>query len=257
MKILSWNVNGIRSVEKKGFGEWLKAESPDMLCIQETRAEPEQLPESLRNPDGYFSYWASSQKKGYSGTAIYSKTQPLSIQPLGIAEFDDEGRVLQADYGGFILICAYFPNSQDFTKRLPYKLRFCAAILEHCKRLVSQGKHIILCGDYNIAHTRIDLARPDNNEGCAGFLPQERTWFDEWLNAGFVDTFRHFYPDKRDCYSWWTYRVGARERNVGWRIDYHCVDRGFLPYIKSAGIRADVHGSDHCPVEVEVATGSL
>ncbi|MDR0645351.1 MAG: exodeoxyribonuclease III [Treponema sp.] len=256
MKILSWNVNGIRAVEKKGFLEWLKAESPDMLCIQETKAEPNQLSEGLRNPQGYFSYWTSAKKKGYSGTAIYTKIQPMSVQPLGLAQFDDEGRVTQADYGDFILICAYFPNSQDAAKRLPYKLEFCAAMLEHCKKLVSQGRHIILCGDYNIAHTRIDLARPDSNEHKAGFLPEERAWFDTWLEAGFVDTFRYFYPDKRDCYSWWTYRGGARERNVGWRIDYHCVDKGFLPRVKSAGVKTDVYGSDHCPVEIIAAAQS-
>ncbi|MDR0411949.1 MAG: exodeoxyribonuclease III [Treponema sp.] len=257
MKILSWNVNGIRAVEKKGFLEWLRAESPDMLCIQETKAEPGQLSEDLYNPPGYFSYWASAKKKGYSGTALYSKTKPLDVQPFGLAEFDDEGRVVQADYGGFILICAYFPNSQDFAKRLPYKLEFCMAMLEHCKKLVSQGRHIILCGDYNIAHTRIDLARPDENKNSAGFLPQERAWFDAWLESGFVDTFRHFHPDKRDCYTWWTYRGRARERNVGWRIDYHCVDRGFLSQVEAAGIRPDIQGSDHCPVGITATVHSV
>jgi exodeoxyribonuclease-3 len=254
-KIISWNVNGIRAVEKKGFLRWLADESPDMICLQETKAEPAQLSASLRTPldrEGkpYFSYWASAEKKGYAGTAIYSKTEPLNTGVLGLREFDGEGRVLQADYEDFSLICAYFPNTQRTTERLPYKLAFCEAMLAHCNKLTAQGRRLLLCGDYNIAHTAIDLARPAENEGNAGFLPEERAWMDAWLSAGYADTFRRFHPDEPGHYTWWTYRASARKRNVGWRIDYHCVDNAFLPFVEKSIIRAEVTGSDHCPIEI-------
>jgi exodeoxyribonuclease-3 len=257
MRILSWNVNGIRAVEKRGFSEWLRRESPDMLCIQETKANPAQLSEELIRPrDGkgrvYRSYWASAKKAGYSGTALYSRTEPLDVGFLGIPEFDDEGRVLQADFGDFILICAYFPNSQDGGARLGYKLAFCAAMLEHCNGLAASGRHFVLCGDYNIAHKPIDLARPKENEGNAGYLPEERAWMDAFTAAGHVDTFRYFHPGEPDHYSWWSYRMNARARNVGWRIDYHCTDRDFLPRVKNSVIRPEVTGSDHCPVQIEL-----
>jgi exodeoxyribonuclease-3 len=257
MRILSWNVNGLRAVEKRGFIPWLAEESPDALCLQETKAHPDQLsPELLspRNKDGkvYASFWASAQKKGYSGVAIYSRAKPLEVKPLGIAEFDNEGRVLQAECKDFTLISAYFPNSQDGGARLGYKLDFCAAMLELCNTLVSRGRHFVLCGDYNIAHTPIDLARPRENEGNAGYLPEERAWMDAYTAAGHVDTFRHFHPGEPGHYSWWSYRAGARERNVGWRIDYHCVDKAFLPKVTASLIRPDIEGSDHCPVQIEL-----
>jgi exodeoxyribonuclease-3 len=259
MKILSWNVNGIRAVEKRDFIPWFRGESPDALCLQETKASPEQLSAELLNitaKDGkaYKAYWASAKRKGYSGVAIYSKTEPLDVKPMGVAAFDDEGRVLQADYKDFVLICAYFPNSQDAGARLGYKLDFCAAMMELCNKLVRKGRHLVLCGDYNIAHTPIDLARPKENEGNAGYLPEERAWMDRFTAAGYVDTFRQRHPGETGHYSWWSYRGGARERNVGWRIDYHCVDQAFLPRIKSSVIRPDVQGADHCPVQVEVST---
>ncbi|MDR0386954.1 MAG: exodeoxyribonuclease III [Treponema sp.] len=257
MKILSWNVNGIRAVEKRGFVQWLQDESPDILCIQETKAAPDQLsPDLIRPKDKtgkpYFSYWASAKKKGYSGTAIYSKTEPVDVKPLGIGVFDDEGRTLVADYGDFVLICAYFPNSQDAGVRLGYKLDFCAAMMELCNSLTAGGRRLVLCGDYNIAHTPIDLARPKENEGNAGYLPEERAWMDAFTGAGFIDTFRHFRPGEGGHYSWWSYRGGARERNVGWRIDYHCVDPGFISRVRGSIIRPDVRGSDHCPVQLEL-----
>jgi exodeoxyribonuclease-3 len=260
MRILSWNVNGIRAVEKKGFRDWLKAESPDVLCVQETKARPEQLTEELRQPQDkqgrpYHSYWASAKKAGYSGVAVFSREEPADVKPLGIADFDDEGRVLQAFYRDFVLISAYFPNSQDGAARLPYKLAFCDAMMKLCKKLVKQGKHFVLCGDYNIAHTPIDLARPRENEGNAGYLPEERAWMDSFTGAGFVDTFRYFHPGQGGCYSWWSYRMNARERNVGWRLDYHCVDPELLPRVKKSIIRGDVEGSDHCPVEIELKAG--
>jgi exodeoxyribonuclease-3 len=257
MRIVSWNVNGIRAVEKRGFCAWVTADSPDVLCLQETKAEPGQLSPELRKLTDnrgktYHDYWASAKKKGYSGTAIFSKRKPLSVQPLGLAAFDDEGRVLQADYGDFVLICAYFPNSQDAGARLPYKLDFCAAMLNHCNALVAAGRHIVLCGDYNIAHTPIDLARPRENEGHAGYLPEERAWMDTFTAAGYADTFREAHPGEPNHYSWWSYRSNARERNVGWRLDYHCVDRAFLPRTRDPRIRAEVQGADHCPIEIVI-----
>jgi len=250
-------VNGIRSVEKKGFLNWLGLDSPDILCVQETKASPGQLSGALITPldrDGnqYFSFWASAQKKGYSGTAIFSKKKPIEICPLGIPDYDNEGRVLQADFEDFILISAYFPNSQDEGARLDYKLGFCSEIFSLCRKHVGAGRRIILSGDYNIAHKPIDLARPKENENHAGFLPEERAWMDKWTSSGFTDTFRHFFPDKANEYSWWSYRMNAREKNVGWRIDYHCVDEAFLPSVESAAIRQDVTGSDHCPVEIVI-----
>ncbi len=248
-------MNGIRAVERKGFLDWLRQESPDMLCVQETKASPDQLSSALREPvDGngsrYHSYWMSAKRKGYSGTAIFSREEPLAVRNFGLPEFDDEGRVTQADYTDFSLISAYFPNSQDTLARLPYKLAFCQAMLSYCNQLIAEGRHIVLCGDYNIAHTRIDIARPDENEGHSGFLPEERAWMDEWLAAGYADTFRRLHPDERDKYSWWSYRGGARERNVGWRIDYCCVDEAFMPRVQAAVIHPQVYGSDHCPIEV-------
>jgi exodeoxyribonuclease-3 len=255
MKIISWNVNGIRAAETHGFSSWLEQANPDILCLNETKAEPAQLSPSLVNPQvrgkPYFSYWACAKKKGYSGVAIFSKTEPLDVRFMGKEEFDNEGRTLVADYEQFTLIAAYFPNSQDAGKRLDYKLNFCAAMLKLCNALVKKGRHIVLCGDYNIAHTPIDLARPKENEGNAGYLPEERAWMDTFVQAGYVDTFRHFHPGEKDHYSWWSYRAGARERNIGWRIDYHCVDREFLPMVQSSIIRPEVTGSDHCPVEIE------
>ncbi|MDR0688817.1 MAG: exodeoxyribonuclease III [Spirochaetaceae bacterium] len=257
MRVLSWNVNGIRAVERRGFVSWLRDESPDVLCVQETKARPEQLIPDLISPQDnrggvYTSYWASAKKAGYSGVAIYSKIHPVEVKPLGIAEFDDEGRVLQAEFKDFTLINAYFPNSQDAGARLGYKLAFCDAILKLCNTLVSQGRHLVLCGDYNIAHTPIDLARPKENEGNAGYLPEERAWMDTFIGAGYVDTFRHFHAGEGGHYSWWSYRMSARERNVGWRIDYHCVDPGFMPRVKSSIIRPEVVGADHCPVQIEL-----
>jgi exodeoxyribonuclease-3 len=256
MRIVSWNVNGIRAAEKKGFLDWLKVDSPDIVCLQETKARPEQLSPELIQPLGkndfhYSSYWASAKKAGYSGVAIYSKAEPLNVEFLGSEDFDNEGRVLAAHYDDFVVISAYFPNSQEAGARLPYKLAFCDAILSYCDNLVAKGKNIILSGDYNIAHTPIDLARPKENEGNAGYLPEERAWMDHFLDAGYIDTFRHFHPGEEKHYSWWSYRANSRERNVGWRLDYHCVNKGFISKIKQARIRPEVMGADHCPVEIE------
>ena len=256
MRILSWNVNGIRAVEKRGFVDWMVKENADILCLNETKAEPEQLSPELINPPvkgkPYASFWACSKKKGYSGVAIYTKKKPEDVHFLGKAEFDDEGRVLIAEYKDFSLIAAYFPNSQDERRRIDYKLAFNDAMLKLCNSLVKKGRHFLLCGDYNVAHTPIDIARPKANENHAGYLPEERAWMDKFTAAGHVDTFRHFHPGEAGHYTWWSYLGSARQRNVGWRLDYHCVDKDFMPNVKSSIIRAEVEGSDHCPVEIKL-----
>ncbi|MBO4729300.1 MAG: exodeoxyribonuclease III [Spirochaetaceae bacterium] len=252
MKIISWNVNGIRAVEKKGFIEWLLDSGADVVCVQETKANPRQLSPELLAPGGvYKSYFSSAKKAGYSGTAIFSKTEPDSVELMGDERFDDEGRVTIAKFGKLAVISAYFPNSQDAGARLDYKLAFCDAMLKKCDELVAQGFNIVLCGDYNIAHKPIDLANPKANEGNAGYLPEERAWMDKFTAAGYVDTFRHFCAEPKQ-YTWWSYRFHAREKNIGWRIDYQCVNPSFIDSVKSSVILCDVLGSDHCPIAVEV-----
>ena len=254
-KLLSWNVNGIRSCSGKGFSDWLAAEDADFVCLQETKAHPDQLPGELKNPAGkdgkpYAAYWSSAMRRGYSGTAIFSKREASSVSSLGIPEFDNEGRTVIADYDDFVLVSAYFPNSQDGGARIDYKLRFCAAMLSLCDGLRAKGRHVIVAGDYNIAHTSIDLARPDQNVGNPGYLPEERAWMDTFLAAGYIDTFRHLCPEPGH-YSWWTYMVPqARANNVGWRLDYHCMDPELLPALAKADIQSTVTGSDHCPVSL-------
>ena len=257
-RLVSWNVNGIRAAARKGFLEWLATASPDVLCLQETKAWPEQLgPEFLAPSDGrggtYQVHWAQAKRKGYSGVAIFSKREPRKVEFLGVDEFDDEGRALLADYGDFTVISAYFPNSQEAGARLDYKLRFCETVLSRADAIRKAGKHVVVAGDYNIAHKPIDLAYPEANEGNPGYLPEERAWMDRWVGEGFADSLRHFDPSPAR-YTWWTYRVpGARDRNVGWRLDYHCVDESFLPSCVAAGIQTDVMGSDHCPVSLDLA----
>jgi exodeoxyribonuclease-3 len=256
-RLFSWNVNGIRSCAGKGFFEWLADESPDVLCLQETKANPDQLgPEFIAPADGrggtYRAYWASAKRRGYSGVALLSKRQPRSISFLGDPSYDEEGRALVADFGAFILVSAYFPNSQDGGARLGYKLGFCDAMLALCDGLVASGRHVVVSGDYNIAHEAIDLANPKANEGNPGYLPEERAWMDKFIGAGYVDAFRRLHPEPGQ-YTWWTYRVpGARERNVGWRLDYHCVDSGLMPAVKAAAIHPAALGSDHCPVSLDL-----
>jgi exodeoxyribonuclease-3 len=250
MRIVSWNVNGIRAVEKRGFIQWLREDAPDILCLQETKARPEQLSQALRGPEGYHAYWAGAEKAGYSGVAIYTRERPLAVDRLGAPEFDCEGRVLAAEYPAFTLICAYFPNSRINGTRLSYKMRFCEALAARCRALASAGKHCILCGDYNIAHTPLDLARPEDNENSPGYFPEERAWMDRFTASGYADAFRRFHQGESGHYTWWSYRTHARKRNAGWRLDYHCADAGLLPRIQGASIRAEVEGSDHCPVEL-------
>lgn len=257
LRILSWNVNGIRSAYGKGLLQWLAATSPDVLCLQETKARPEQLSKELLEPvDGegrpYHVYWASAQRKGYSGVALLSRVEPKSVSFLGLREFDDEGRILIAEFGDLSIVSAYFPNSQDAGARLDYKLRFCSAMREFCDKVVARKGHVVVSGDYNIAHTAIDLARPKENEGNPGYLPEERAWMEDFTGAGYVDTFRALHPGEKGQYSWWSYRTRGRENNVGWRIDYHCTDSGLRERIKAAYILPEVTGSDHCPVGLDL-----
>lgn len=257
MKIISWNVNGIRAVEKKGFVDWLLNSGADVVCIQETKAHQGQLSPELVSPvsqDGktsYSSYFYSAKKPGYSGTAIFTKQKPDSVECMGDERFDDEGRVTIAKYGKLAVISAYFPNSQDAGARLDYKLAFCDAMLKKCDQLVADGFNIVLCGDYNIAHKPIDLANPKANEKNAGYLPEERAWMDTFTGAGYVDTFRHFCDEPKQ-YTWWSYRFHAREKNIGWRIDYQCVNPDFIGKVKKSEILSDVTGSDHCPILIEI-----
>ena len=250
-EILSWNVNGMRAVLKKGFMEWFEKAQPDILCIQESRVLPDELSASDREPKGYTSYWMPAKKRGYSGVGAYVRKEPLAVTNLGKAEFDDEGRVQLLEYKDYTIVNTYFPNSQPERKRIEYKLKFCDSIRRLCNKIVKQDKNVILCGDYNIAHTEIDLARPKSNENNPGYLPEEREAMTKFLKAGYVDTFRHLCPEPGH-YSWWSYRANARANNIGWRIDYHCVNKEFISRVKHARIHADVRGSDHCPVGITI-----
>lgn len=249
--VISWNVNGIRAVLKNGFMEWLLREQPDILCLQETRALPRDLSEDLLSPDGYISLWHPAKKRGYSGTAVYAKRPPVATGVLGIKEFDDEGRLQVLEYPDLTILNGYWPNSQVERARLSYKLAFCDAVLELAKKLAKKKKNVLVCGDFNIAHTEIDLANPKENENCAGYYIEEREAMTKFLKGGFVDTFRHFNKEPGH-YTWWSYRTRARERNVGWRIDYHCVNKAFLPHVRRSWILSDVMGSDHCPIGIEL-----
>ncbi len=251
MNIISWNVNGIRAVQKKGFINWVLESDADIICLQETKAQREQLDDVLLNIDGYKSYFESAEKKGYSGVAIYTKEEPISVSNMGVEEFDNEGRVIVAKYKNFTLINGYFPNSQEKGKRLDYKLAFLEAILTYADNLVKNGENVVICGDYNIAHEEIDLARPKQNTENPGFLPEERAWMTKFLERGYTDVWRKFNPTEVK-YSWWSYRGRARENNVGWRIDYHCVNKEFLERVEAVDILNDVNGSDHCPVYIKL-----
>lgn len=251
-KIYSWNVNGIRAAQKKGFVDWILNNDIDVLAIQETKAQEDQLENRLLNIDGYNSYFHSAKRKGYSGVAIYSKITPLKIENLGIEEFDDEGRTIIAYFENFVLINCYFPNSQGEGARLEYKLAFCNAVLDKCNQLVQSGKDIILCGDYNIAHTAIDLKNPKPNEKNAGYLPEEREWMSKFLEAGYSDTFRQLHPNEPGHYTWWSYRFRAREKDAGWRIDYHCVNNDFSKKVLNSQIHKNIMGSDHCPLSIDI-----
>ncbi len=252
MIILSWNVNGIRAIAKKGFLDWLQKVSPDILCLQETKCHPNQLDESLLKPFGYKSYWSAAQKKGYSGVAVYTKKEPKSIsQELGKKEFDSEGRNLILDFEDFLLFNIYFPNGSSGNVRVPYKMAFYEQFLKVVEKHKKAGRKIIICGDVNTAHAEIDLARPKENQKNTGFLPEERAWMTKFFSKGYVDTFRHFHKEGGH-YTWWDYFTAARSRDIGWRIDYFFVNEKFLPQVKRAFILKEVMGSDHCPVGIEI-----
>ena len=253
-KILSWNVNGVRAVAGKGFMEWLQEESPDILCLQETKAQPQQLGGALLSPEGYHAYWNYPEKKGYSGVAVFSRREPRRVSfGFGMPEFDQEGRTIAAEYEGFVLLNIYFPNGKKDESRLNYKMAFYEAFLRFADSLRAGGKELVVCGDFNTAHKEIDLARPRENATVSGFLPQERAWLDRFTAAGYIDTFRHFNKEPGQ-YTWWDYKSGARARNVGWRIDYFFVTRGLLPSVAQAFIMPGVMGSDHCPIGILLQT---
>ena len=252
MKILSWNVNGIRAAQKKGLLDWLAKESPDILCVQETKAHPDQLDMMLLNPPGYHVYWNAAERKGYSGVATFTKQKPLQVKTgFGTPRFDTEGRVLYTEFQEFVLLNIYFPNGNQSEERLQYKLDFYDQTFQFVQSLKSAGKKVIVSGDYNTAHRPIDLARPEANQNVSGFLPVERAWIDRWIENGQVDIFREF-NSAPDQYTWWDMKTAARERNVGWRIDYHFVTKDLVPAVQDANILADVMGSDHCPISIQL-----
>jgi exodeoxyribonuclease-3 len=248
--LYSWNVNGLRAAQRHGFEEWLMQTQPDILCLQETKAHPGQLSESLREPDEYQTFWSSAERKGYSGVSLYTRMEPSRVTyGLGEEAFDREGRTIQADFEDFVLITTYVPNGSRDLSRVPFKMAFKKRLLETCNRLVEQSRSVILCGDINTSHREIDLARPRQNATHTGFLPEERAWIDELLSNGYIDTFRTLHPEAQ-VYSWWAYWGGARERNVGWRLDYFFVSPDLMPHVTAAEIHIDVLGSDHCPVSL-------
>ncbi len=253
MKLISWNVNGLRAALRHGFLDSLKTMSPHILCLQEIKLQKEQIPDEIENLPDYQTYWHFARKKGYSGVATLTRLQPQKVQPgIGIAKFDDEGRVLITEFAQFILFNIYFPNGQRDHGRVEYKLEFYAELLKIVNALRDQGKRVIITGDFNTAHKEIDLKNPKSNQNTSGFLPEEREWIDRYLQSGWIDTFRYFKPRLAEQYTWWSYRFNARKRNIGWRIDYFMVSENVLPYLKDAFILPEVTGSDHCPVGIEL-----
>lgn len=250
MRFISWNVNGIRACVQKGFMDFFRDIDADIFCIQESKMQEGQLELDL---PGYYQYWNYAEKKGYSGTAIFSKQEPLSVAyGMGVREHDREGRVITLEFAEYYVLTVYTPNSQNELARLPYRMQWEEAFLEYLKRL-EEKKPVIFCGDLNVAHREIDLKNPKTNRRNAGFTDEEREKFSHLLDAGFVDTFRYFYPDLEGVYSWWSYRFSARAKNAGWRIDYFCVSQSLKDRLEDAKILTDVMGSDHCPIELDLA----
>lgn len=254
MKIISWNVNGLRANVKKGGFDWLLNSSADIFCLQETKAHPDQLPDGVRQPPGYHAYFDHSKaKSGYSGVAIYTKIEPVKVEyGLGIEELDQEGRFLGLFFDKFALFNVYFPNGGGGPERLAFKLRYYDAFLKYLEKVRKEQPNIIFCGDVNTAHQEIDLARPKENENNTGFLPIERKWLDEVEKKNYIDTFRYFHPNEKDAYTYWDMKTFARDRNVGWRIDYFFVTKEFLPKVNKSEILENIFGSDHCPIFIEV-----
>ncbi|GAA5819842.1 MAG: exodeoxyribonuclease III [Methanobrevibacter sp. CfCl-M3] len=252
LRLLSWNVNGIRAVVKKGFLDWMKTNPGDIIAIQETKAQVEQLSDDIMNIPNYNSYFNSAVRKGYSGVGVYSNIEPKSIiNGFNIEKFDIEGRVLRCDYDDFILLNIYYPNGGMSNERLQYKLEFYDAFLDYVNNLRDAGSNIVICGDLNTAHKPIDLFRPKENEKVSGFMPIEREWIDKFSANGYVDTFRMFNKEPKN-YTWWSYRTKARDRNVGWRLDYFFVNEEFKDNVTDAYILSDVMGSDHAPIGLKI-----
>ena len=251
--LLCWNVNGIRSVLRKGFLKWIDKAKPDILCVQETRADRLQLTSNVTDHKTYHSFWHSATvKKGYSGVVTFAKEKPIHIETgFGIEKFDMEGRVVMTEFKKFMLFNVYFPNGKQSTDRLNFKLEFYDAFLDYIDKLKKKGKKIIFCGDVNTAHKEIDLARPKQNKDISGFLPIERKWIDRVIEHGYLDSLREFHPEP-ELYTWWDLKSRARERNVGWRIDYFFIQKELRKHLKDAYILPDVMGSDHCPVGIEL-----
>ena len=249
MKLISWNVNGLRACVQKGFKEFFDEIDADAFCLQETKLQEGQIDFS---PEGYYAYWNYAEKKGYSGTAIFTKREPMSVSyGIGVEAHDHEGRVITLEYPDYYLITVYVPNSQDDLRRLSYRMEWEDAFLAYIQKL-EENKPVIFCGDLNVAHKEIDLKNPSSNHHNAGFTDEERGKMSAMLNAGHLDTFRYFYPSTADIYSWWSYRFKSRERNAGWRIDYFIVSESLKDKLKDAKIHTEVFGSDHCPVELEI-----
>jgi len=249
MKLISWNVNGVRACMKNGFLDFVEKENADIFCLQETKIQPEQIPFDL---EGYHQYWNFAEKKGYSGTAILTKKEPLSVvYGIGVDEHDNEGRVITLEFDDLYAMTVYAPNSQRGLVRLDYRMRWEQDFLRYVSGLRDK-KPVLFSGDLNVAHKEIDLKNPRSNQKTAGFTPEERSKFTELLEAGFIDTLRHFYPNKAEAYTWWSYMFNARENNVGWRIDYFCASADLKDRLKSAVIYDEVTGSDHCPVGLEL-----
>ncbi|WP_346884779.1 exodeoxyribonuclease III [Clostridium sp. UBA4395] len=249
MKLISWNVNGIRACVQKGFLDFFKEVDADMFCIQESKVQGGQIELAL---EGYHQYWNYAEKKGYSGTAIFTRIEPMNVSyGIGIEEHDKEGRVITLEFEKFYLVTVYTPNSKSELERLDYRMVWEDEFRKHLKNL-DENKSVIVCGDLNVAHKEIDLKNPKNNRRNAGFTDEERNKFTELLYSGFIDTFRNFYPDLEGTYSWWSYRFKAREKNAGWRIDYFCTSERLKENLISAKIHTEILGSDHCPVELEI-----
>ena len=249
MKLVSWNINGIRAAARRGCEQTLISWGADVVSLQEVKARPEQVPESLRHLEGYHAFWSPAERAGYSGVAVFTKTEPEAVyHGIEFPEGDAEGRVLTLVFKDFVLVNGYFPHSRHDHSRLAFKLAFCDALLNWLKAWEARGKAVVLCGDYNIAHQDIDLANPRTNRENPGFLPEERAWMDRLLAAGYRDVFREKTGPVNGHYSWWSYRKGVRERNVGWRIDYHCVHQSLIGRVADVGHLTEVMGSDHCPV---------
>lgn len=257
MKIFSWNVNGIRAIAQKGFLEIIDNNSPDIICLQETKASKEDIVPELQAISGYNAIWHSGKKKGYAGTVVYSKEKPISYKNIfeNIPDFSEDGRVIEVEFKDFVLLNIYFPNGgtkADGTEMLTYKLNFYGKFLRYINELRNDRKNIIACGDFNICHTEIDIARPEANKNSIGFLPIERAWISKLIENGYTDVFRYLNPKTLDAYTWWSYRGNARQNNVGWRLDYFFVSEEILPKVKKITHLTNISGSDHCPIMMEM-----